>query len=85
MDPERSNGHKKAEKISTWFDFIVKKQHLFIQNIYNKEEIPSMENLSNLENYYKKFYLFLETVVLLEKCFNRLTTLKNNDDQKILK
>ena len=29
---------KKKEKISTCYDFIDQKEHLFIRNIYNKDE-----------------------------------------------
>ena len=85
LDTEISHEHKKAEKIRTWYDFIVQKEHLFIRNIYTKEEISSMENLSTLESYCKKFNRFLGTIILLKKYFNRLTTLNNDDDQQILK
>ena len=44
-----------------------------------------MENLSTFENYYKKINRFLEIIILLGKYFNRSTTLKNDDDQQILK
>ena len=76
---------KKTEQISTWYNFIAQTEHLFVRNTYNKEEISSMENLSTLENFYKKFNRILETVILLERYFNRLTTLKNGDGQQILK
>ena len=59
--------------------------NLFIRNIYRREDILSMENLSTLRNYYEKFGCFLKTVILLERYFNKLTTLTNSDDQQILK
>ena len=42
-----------------------------------------MESLSTLRNYYEKFGRFLKTVILLERYFNKLTTLTKNNDQEI--
>ena len=67
------------------YGFNVQKEHLFIRNIYNKVEISTIESLSILKNYYKKFNRFLETVILFKICCNKLTLLKNDDDQQILK
>ena len=44
---------KKIEKITAYYDFSVQKEHLFIRNIYSKEDFLSMENLSTLQNYEK--------------------------------
>lgn len=76
-DSEISHKHKKAEKISAWYDFTVQTERLFIRNICSKEETSNMENLSTLENYYEQFNHFLETAILLGKYFNRLTTSKD--------
>ena len=82
---EAGHGPEKIAKITAWYDFIVQKEHIFIRNIYSREDILSMENLSTLRNYFKKFGRFLKTVILLERYFNKLTTLTKNDDQEILK
>ena len=44
-----------------------------------------MERLKTLEYYYRNFEYFLEIVVLLDKCFNRLTHLTLLEDQETLK
>ena len=44
-----------------------------------------MERLKTLEYYYRNFEYFLEIVVLLDKCFNRLTHLTVLEDQETLK
>lgn len=53
LDTETSHGHEKIEKITAYYDFSVQKEHLFIRNIYSKEDFLSMENLSTLQNYEK--------------------------------
>ena len=44
-----------------------------------------MERLKTLEYYYRNFEYFLEIVVLLDKCFNRLIHLTVLEDQETLK
>ena len=44
-----------------------------------------MERLKTLEDYYRNFEYFLEVVVLLDKCFSRLTNLTVLEDQETLK
>ena len=58
LDTEASHGHEKIEKITAWYDFIVQKEHLFIRNIYSREDILSMENLSTFRNYTKNLVVF---------------------------
>ena len=43
-----------------------------------------MERLKTVEDYYRNFEYFLEVVVLLEKCFSRLTNLTVLEDQETL-
>ena len=82
---EVSHEHKKTEKITVWYDFVVQQEHLFLRNIYSREDTLSMQSLNTLQNYYKEFCCFSKTVIFLERYFNKLTNLTNNNDQEIWK
>ena len=56
------------DKKKTWYDFVVEKEHLFIRNIYSREELASMDNISDVSDYYEQFGCFIKIVIQLEKC-----------------
>ena len=78
-------GHEKTQNLTTWYDFIVQQEHLFLRNIYSQDDLLKMERLKTVEDYYRNFEYFLEVAVLLEKCFSRLTNLTVLEDQETLK
>ena len=49
--------------ITSW----LKKKHLFIRNIYSKEELGEMEDISDISDYHEKFKIFIKIVMLLGK------------------
>ena len=69
---------KKLKKITTWYDFIVHKEHLFLKNIYSDAGLKKSENISTLKNYCIAFDYFLYVVILLNKYYN-----KNNDVEDV--
>ena len=58
------------DKLKTWYDFVIKKEHLFIMNIYSQEEVSSTDNISDISNYYEQFSRFIKIVIQLENCFS---------------
>ena len=58
------------DKLKTWYDFVVKKEHLFITNIYSQEEVSSTDNISDISNYYEQFSRFIKIVIQLENYFS---------------
>ena len=44
-------GHEKTQNLTTWFDFTVQQERLFIRNIYSHYDLLKMENLKTLGNF----------------------------------
>ena len=67
--------HQASEnKKKTWYDFVYKKEHHFIRNIYSREELFSMDNTSDISDYYEQFGDFIKILIQLEKrlCNSRM-------------
>lgn len=67
--------HQASEnKKKTWYDFVYKKEHHFIRNIYSPEELFSMDNISDISDYYEQFGDFIKILIQLEKrlCNSRM-------------
>ena len=68
LDIEGGCGSEDDKK--TWYNFAVEKDHLFIRNVFSKQELADMENISNIKDYHKEFGPFVKIVMLLEKYLN---------------
>ena len=53
------------EKMS-YGDFIIKKEHKFLRNIFSKEELMSSDAIKNLQSFHGNFSKFLQVVVYLQ-------------------
>ena len=53
------------EKMS-YGDFIIKKEHKFLRNIFSKEELMSSNAIKNLQSFHENFSKFLQVVVYLQ-------------------
>ena len=73
-----SEGYQKTEKLTTWYDFTVKKEHIVSRYIYLYDELKKFENVSTLENFNRAFVFFLHLIVLLTKYYN-----KNSDTEDV--
>ena len=54
------------EKMS-YGDFIIKKEHMFLRNIFSEEELKSSSSIATFQSFHKHFIEFLEIVVFLEE------------------
>ena len=54
------------EKMS-YGDFIIKKEHMFLRNIFSEEELLKSSSIATFESFHKHFIEFLEIVVFLEE------------------
>ena len=59
-------GPEQTLNLTTWIDFIVQQEYLFIKNTYSQEYIDNTDNLKTLEDFYGSFEHFLEIVTLLK-------------------
>ena len=57
------------EKMS-YGDFIIKKEHMFLRNIFSKEELVKSSSINTFESFHMHFIKFLEIVVFLEDEIN---------------
>ena len=44
-----NKSYEKTGKLTTWYDFTIQKEHLFLINIYSCKELKWSENISTLE------------------------------------
>ena len=54
------------EKMS-YGDFIIKKEHMFLRNIFSEEELLKSSSIATFQSFHKHFIKFLEIVVFLEE------------------
>ena len=58
----------------SYTDFLIRKEHKFLRNIYSQEDLLKSENLKGLESYYFAFKRILNIMIFMED------TLKNSMD-----
>ena len=51
-------------------DFVIKKEHMFLRNIFSKEELSKSSSINTFEAFHKHFIEFLEIVIFLEEGIN---------------
>ena len=59
------------EKMS-YGNFIIKKEHMFLRNIFSKQELSKSIALNTFESFHKHFIEFLEIVIFLEEGISKL-------------
>ena len=59
-------GPEKTLSLTTWYDFTVQQEYLFLRNMYNAKDFEKMEKLKTPVDFHDVFEYFIETVVLLK-------------------
>ena len=57
-------------KEPTYYDFLMRKEHIFLRNIYDPEILQKFENLKNIENFCESCMFFVRVSILLEEFYN---------------
>ena len=65
----------KLEKM-TYYDFIMRTEHMFLRSIYDLEISQKLECLDNIRNFYDSFILFVSVSILLYKFYNEDSNIK---------
>ena len=60
------NGLEYKESEMSYLDFLITKEHAFIRNIFDKEELQKSRYLKSLEDYHKAMCLYIKLVKLAE-------------------
>ena len=63
----------------TYFYFIVKKEHRFLRNIYNKKELKTSRSIENIKNNYEPFRRFIAISILMNEFSKRDGNIKYTD------
>ena len=66
----RSTSYNVNEKLMTWSDFIIFKEHKFLRNIFSSDELSKTNNLKDFKTFHEKFVGFLKIVVFLQSVFH---------------
>ena len=70
--PLEANLTNHQNKDMSYGDFVVKKEHMFLRNIFSKEQLSKSPAISTFESFHKHFIEFLEIVIFLEEGINSL-------------
>ena len=54
-----------------YFEFIIRKQHTYLLNIFEQEELGHTENLKTLTSFYDYFQKFDKIYIMLENFWNK--------------
>ena len=76
LDATPTTASFENEKMS-YGDFIIKKEHMFLRNIFSTEELSKSIALETLESFHKHFNEFLEIVIFLEECISKSLDFSN--------
>ena len=60
-----------SEKITTFLDFVIEKEHSFIRNIFDHDELKWSKNIKTLEKYDASFKKMLRIVALLNTNYSK--------------
>ena len=64
------------EKMS-YGDFIIKKEHMFLRNVYSKETLSKSTALATFQSFHKHFSDFLKIVIFLEDAISKMIHLSD--------
>lgn len=62
-----------------FYNFVVKKEHFFLRNIFNEDDFKNLDAIKYIETYYKNFKRLIECSLLLHKYYNRDSEINNVD------
>ena len=68
----------------SYYDFVVKKEYHFLQNIFSSEELEMSEKICNLEAYYMHFEMFIYVCAYLCVKYNKKSSIEYLTDEKII-
>ena len=54
----------------TYGDFVIRFEHIFLQNIFSEEQLCSAEQIKSLENYYEFFQKYIQICISLLALLN---------------
>ena len=68
---------RSAERKMTFDDCVVKKDYLFLRNIYDEDDLKNSHAIKHVETCYKNFKRFIECSLLIKKYYKETFTGNN--------
>ena len=65
--PLQANPTSPQNEKMSYGDFVIKKEHMFLRNIFSKEELSKSPSINTFESYHQQFVKFLQIAVFLEE------------------
>ena len=60
----------------TYYDFVVQKEHCFLRNIFDPDNLKKSKSMDTIGAYFAAFEKFLKIVVLLENQYTSNSNMK---------
>ena len=73
------------KKKMSYGDFIIKKEHKFLRNIFSEEELMSSLAIKNLQSFHENFSKFIQVVIYLQNSINSIKDFSECFYDKLLK
>ena len=73
-----------SKKISPYFDYAVSKEHAFIRNIFDPDELKTSKNIETLKKYHGAFRQFVQIVTLLNSRYSKESDIEEISDDCIV-
>ena len=65
--PLQANPTSPQNEKMSYGDFVIKKEHMFLRNIFSQEELSKSPSINTFESYHQQFFKFLQIAVFLEE------------------
>ena len=78
----RSSNLKEKNEMS-YIDFLIAKEHAFIRNIYDENDLKNSKNLCSFENYYEAMVLYTHLVQVAENEIKTVISYEDIFDDKL--
>ena len=77
-----SNGSHSKEM--TYLDFVIKKGHTFIRDVFDPEELSKSVEIKTFESYFENFKLFLQILTLLDSSYSSESDIDDVSDECVV-
>ena len=65
----------------TYLNFVIKREHAFIRNVFEPEDLRKTDKVKTLESYFDNFNLFLQLLALLDSSYSSESDIEDICDE----
>ena len=67
----------------SYLDFLIRKEHAFIRNIFDEDDLKRPKNIANLKSYHEAMVLFIHLAQIVENEINSISSYDQIFDEKL--